>query len=243
MDKNKANTHLFALYYQATSTYNAQFVITDDQLVHRISRVLRLAQGDACIFFDRTSWISCTITQITRTTVAGTINAKHTVQSWHPKITFFLPVLKRDALATAVYDLVQAGVQEIQLLRTQKAQHAFGTQELQRLERIIIAAAEQSKNFAFPAIQEPISWSQALLLLQKNRSYVGDPTGMPIFTALGTERHNAYNLLVGPEGDFTLEESAQLQKAGVMPVRLTPTILKAETAAFYLAALWRSYIS
>jgi 16S rRNA (uracil1498-N3)-methyltransferase len=40
-------------------------------------------------------------------------------------------------------------------------------------------------------------------------------------------------VLVGPEGDFTPGEITRLKEAGALAVTLGPTILRAETAAFY----------
>ncbi|WP_276607568.1 RsmE family RNA methyltransferase [Limisphaera ngatamarikiensis] len=45
---------------------------------------------------------------------------------------------------------------------------------------------------------------------------------------------------VGPEGDFTLEESAALERAGVDPVWLGPRVLRSETAALVFAAVIQS---
>lgn len=247
MNKKQANSHLFALYYPTSSSYKVsqQLTITEDDLVHRMQRVLRLSQGDTCILFDSVSWLELIITAVTRTTITGNVNAKHAVKPWQPNINFFLPILKREALAIAVYDLVQAGVQEIQLIQTQKVQHALrGTQELQRLQRIIIAAAEQSKNFAFPQIKAPITWQEFLAQIASVPTFVGNPAGKPLFATIKEYSPEAtYNLLVGPEGGFTSQEYTQLQKANVIEVSLIPTILKAETAAFYLAALLRSYFN
>jgi 16S rRNA (uracil1498-N3)-methyltransferase len=45
--------------------------------------------------------------------------------------------------------------------------------------------------------------------------------------------HPSITVLVGPEGDFTHEESAAALAAGAIPVTLGPMILRAETAALY----------
>ncbi len=248
MNEARINTHTFALYYPLPSlTEEKTIVITDTDLLHRISRILRLTVGDRCILFDRTRWIEMAIMASTRTAMKGTIITTHEIQPWRPAIRFLLPLLKREALVTAIYNLVQAGVQEIQLLETAKVHHTFGgTKELERLERVAIAAAEQSKNFAFPSLKGPLSWRETLELLRSTTSYVGDCAGIPLKSVLaGLEQRSAdsYTLLVGPEGDFTPEEYRGLKESGVQPVQLTPTILKAETAAFYLAALFRSLSS
>jgi 16S rRNA (uracil1498-N3)-methyltransferase len=42
---------------------------------------------------------------------------------------------------------------------------------------------------------------------------------------------------VGPEGDFTREETERIRRSGAQPVSLGPAILRSETAALYLAAI------
>jgi 16S rRNA (uracil1498-N3)-methyltransferase len=49
--------------------------------------------------------------------------------------------------------------------------------------------------------------------------------------------HPAVTMLVGPEGDFTPEESAIALQAGAIPVTLGPMILRAETAALYFLSV------
>ena len=47
-------------------------------------------------------------------------------------------------------------------------------------------------------------------------------------------------LAVGPEADFSASEQKLLRENGFEPIELGPTILRAETAAFYLFASFRS---
>jgi 16S rRNA (uracil1498-N3)-methyltransferase len=44
---------------------------------------------------------------------------------------------------------------------------------------------------------------------------------------------------IGPEGDFTPEEYAQLRDAGLCPVSLGPLTLRVETAAFVCLSVLR----
>lgn len=239
------NTHVFALFYPSfhISAQDAEINITDASMVHRITRVLRLSVGDKCIIFDRFIHANLTIQAIGPRAVVCTVVSARENKQWCPRLTFFLPILRRDALASALYSLVEAGVNDIQLIVTAKVQRKFGDQkEIKRLERIIVAAAEQSKNFAFPYLHEPISFDRAVAKLQTSQSYVAMPTGNAIFPYMSTSLKQAreFMLLVGPEGDFSSKEQSLLHKSGIVPLRLTPTILRAESAAFYLAALFRS---
>jgi 16S rRNA (uracil1498-N3)-methyltransferase len=238
------DTHIFALYCPLFHEYQKGSLVLDDaDLVHRITRILRLGIGDTFILFDRSMHGQLTIANITRQSVTSTLHTKHTNKPWQCSITFFLPVLKKEALAAAVYSLVEAGVQDIQLLSTQKIQRKFGgDKERQRLERIILAAAEQSKNFIFPTIKDPMPLPEALALLANTTAYVGNPSGKPVVNIF-KDTHQIPEraaLFVGPEGGFTATEWALFEKANIISLQLTPTILRAEMAAFCLAAFFRS---
>jgi len=49
--------------------------------------------------------------------------------------------------------------------------------------------------------------------------------------------------LVGPEGDFTKEESLASIKAGFLPTRLSPHVLRCETAAIYALSITQQELS
>jgi 16S rRNA (uracil1498-N3)-methyltransferase len=208
--------------------------------------VLRLSKEDTVILFNRSLHVQMVIAHVTSNKIEGTIAVKKENEPWQQTITFFLPILKKESLSTAVYSLVEAGVQEIQLLKTAKVQRSFGgAKEVERLERVIIAAAEQSKNFVFPVIKEPISLEQAIGMMQQSKAYVGQAAGAPIMSIMPDQITSLSHcsLLIGPEGDFTSHEWALIKQSNIVSVQLTPTILRAETAAFCLAAICRSIFS
>ncbi len=165
-------------------------------------------------------------------------------KQYTPTISFLLPVLKRDALAQAVDYLVETGVNELQLMLTEKGQRWGGEIERERLERICIAAAEQLKNFAFPLIKEPISLADALQAAPSDAfGFYGNPEGDHFREISGDIMPERLILTCGPEADFSSAEKLQLQAASFQALRLTPTILRAETAALGLSLLFRTVFS
>lgn len=245
--KNKKfldQAHIFALYYPAfhMQQEGETLVINDAPLVHRIKRVLRLAEQDSCILFDQKLNMLIRIDSMDQRAIYSTILKIEKNKVFKPNITFFLPVLKRDALNAAIYSLVEAGVNTIQLLLTDKMHRGFRMEkELKRLERIVIAAAEQSKNFAFAQLLEPISVEQAVSKLRGQLCFVGDPAGQVVSDLIcNMQAPEKIALFVGPEGDFSTREKKLLSDASCKKIKLTPTILRAESAAFYLASLFRS---
>lgn len=231
-----SNHHIFALYYPELFNKVGTITITDKALVDRMSKVLRLQINQTCILFNRIIYASFVITQITAKTITGTIKDIHNTIALKPYITLLLPLLKRDALETAIYGAVEAGVSEIQLVFTQKVQRKWGGhKELERLQRIVVAAAEQSKWYQFPEVHEPLTLEAVLNKYQDKKLFFADPEGTTI-----EKITSDCAILVGPEGDLTEQEKMVLQKYSVNFFKLTPTILRACQAAIISVALFRT---
>ncbi len=74
----------------------------------------------------------------------------------------------------------------------------------------------------------------------------GEPDGKPVWDTLSRLRKQHPEqliLLVGPEGDLTAQEKTELDEHSFERMALTPTILRAPQAAFFLTAIFRSVFS
>jgi len=99
----------------------------------------------------------------------------------------------------------------------------------ERLEKVIIEAAEQSNRINVPKIEDP----QNLENFLKNKVDL-------IFTDLNSNNkkidlekltENPTCVIIGPEGDFSEKERAQiLDSKGVQPIKINENILRSETA-------------
>ncbi len=100
----------------------------------------------------------------------------------------------------------------------------------ERLEKVIIEAAEQSNRINVPTIEKP----QSLDLFLKNSKVD------LIFTDLNTKNRkidldqltsNPTCVIIGPEGDFSEKERDKILKfRGVQPIKINDNILRSETA-------------
>lgn len=234
--------HEFAIYFPALTALLSDAVaqeslkIQDADLAHRVERVLRLQASDEFILFDQRNHARCRLGQFeNRRTVEVLLLEVGPNQVHAPELTLWLPVLKRDDLEEALYAAVELGVNSINLLMTEKVQRSWGGEkEFERLQRIIIAAAEQSKNFAFPHLQEPIRFEAFLHSDSADSALIFfDPAGKPLLETLQT-LHAAcvsrVDALIGPEGDLTEAEKLQLKSQGAIFCALTPTVLRARQA-------------
>ena len=99
----------------------------------------------------------------------------------------------------------------------------------ERIEKVIIEAAEQSNRINVPSIEEP----------QNLKSFFDNNMDL-IFTDLNSKNkkldlkkltENPTCIIIGPEGDFSEEEREQiLSFKGVQPIKINENILRSETA-------------
>lgn len=243
----KTNAHLFAVYFQSLSELpvkNGTLTASNKELAHRIFRVLRLTTDESVILFDRTQVMVIKLLATSKgDQLHATITEKIPLTPLIPAITVFLPLLKKEALEAALSHLTCVGVSHIQLYTSQKT-HAshFNSTYYERLQRIIIAAAEQSKQFSMPEIKTPLSFEQLLKTSIAQPFFYADPEGTPSFNLLSQlhqKKHSSLSIMIGPEGDLTTAEKELLSSCAQF-WRLTPTILKAEDALFLFTGMIRA---
>jgi 16S rRNA (uracil1498-N3)-methyltransferase len=251
MQNNHNDHHEFAFYYPplildlAQEAHATTYHLTDKTLCHRISGILRLQEGESFIVFDAQKHVQCTIIRLNKS-IDVQCTTLHINIPIKQAITFLLPLLKREAFEEAIYSLTELGVNTIQPIITHKAQRNWGgSKEHERLERIIQAAAEQSKHFALPELRQPIAFAQLSELLKQNpcKTLFFDPEGTSLQETLTSINPGAeLALMVGPEGDLTIEEKKLLQECNVQFCALTPTILRAQQAVVVALGSVRTFI-
>lgn len=244
--------HVFALFVRGFDgllrprCVGDRCIITDDEAVLRITSILRMAVGDTVILFDTAIHIKAQILSIhKKKSVEFVVEEIHPNVVQTPHITAMVPLLKRDETDEMIYGLAEVGVNIIQLIKTDRVQRSWGGEkEMNRLRRVIVSAAEQSKCFSFPLLVEPYDLFTAISHA-RTPLFVGDPCGKSLYSILNGLNQKTddiqYTILVGPEGDFSATEKQLLHDKGAQGVGLTPTILRASHAAIIFSALIRTF--
>ena len=253
MNNSTTGRHQFALYIESlhdivhNTNKKGLLHIDDEQLAHRIVHILRLGINDTCILFDQFYQAQASLVGVVKKKILSfTIQPVAQNTQLKPDISILLPLLKRDALEDTVYGLTEVGVNTIQLVITQKVHRTWGgAKEHERLQRVIISAAEQSKNFSFPTLIEPIQYLNALQQCATDEKFFFDHAGNPTAYLCAkllnkTTASDSIAILIGPEGDLTAQEKITAQKHGFEAYMLTPTILRSTQAASLAAGIIRS---
>ncbi len=163
--------HIFALYLKNVSQ-DAQYKAVGDTIaIHdklfgsRVITVLRLGVGDQLIIFDEQINVLIKIDQVDtkKNSIRGVVQEINSNTSYEPEIILYQCLTQKTAFEEIMYSATQMGVIRVVPVISAKVQRKFDPEkERERLHKIMISAAEQSKNFVFPVLEDPVKISDLL---------------------------------------------------------------------------------
>jgi 16S rRNA (uracil1498-N3)-methyltransferase len=165
-----------------------------------------------------------------------------------PNITLLLAIFKVDRMEWAIEKCTELGVSRIiplQAQRTDAHLAATASKRVERWERIVRQAAEQSRRTTPPEVLLPLRLNGALALTASTRILLAESERQFALKEALQSQAPVKDLLlaVGPEGGWTEEELALFSQAGWRAASLGRTILRAETAAIAATAIAVSELS
>jgi 16S rRNA (uracil1498-N3)-methyltransferase len=211
---------------------------------HHALHVLRLKAGDAVTLFDGAGGeYAGQLAQASPRAIAVRILERRAIERESPlAVTLVQGLAAADRMDYAVQKAVELGAAAIAPVMTARSvarlDAARAARRAEHWRQIAIAACEQSGRNRLPQVHVPralAAWLRAASTAQLRVLLAPDAAG-----SLGDlpKPAGAIELLIGPEGGFTAEESAAALAAGFRAVRLGPRILRTETAgAAMLAAM------
>jgi 16S rRNA (uracil1498-N3)-methyltransferase len=157
-----------------------------------------------------------------------------------PQITLALSIFKFDRMEWAIEKCTELGVARIVPVIARRTEPHLATAALKRVERwqrIVRQAAEQSRRASPPEVSQPIKLKDALTLPANARILLSESEkDVTLRDALQSAASDAV-LALGPEGGWTDSELDQFRDAGWLFASLGGTILRAETAAIAAVAV------
>ena len=245
-------THRFFI---PSNCFEGDRVTLRGALVHQIRDVLRLTPGETVVVLDDSGWeYEVQLDAVEQEQATGQIQNKSLARTEpRAKITLYQSLLKGDKFEWVLQKGTELGIVEFVPIVCDRCVIAsvdeVSKAKLERWQRIILEAAEQSRRARLPRLQTPLLFPQAcerarradLALLswegertRSLRSMLTAYDSLPV-TAHGKtspmRKPFSISIFVGPEGGFTTREVDQARRYGLAPVSLGPRILRAETAA------------
>jgi len=214
------------LFYRESLSLNLTAMLDKSQS-HYISKVMRIQENEVFSLFNSGGEWEAKILNISKSIVKFSVT-KQLRQKENPKELWlaFSPI-KSSYFNFMIQKATELGVTKFLPIIFDRT--IVRKINKDRLEKIIIEAAEQSNRITVPIIEEP----------QKLKNFLSTHMDL-IFTDLNTTNTKIdlkkltikpTCVIIGPEGDFSEEERKKILKFnGVQPIKINENILRSETA-------------
>ncbi|MDW7650112.1 MAG: RsmE family RNA methyltransferase [Bacillota bacterium] len=231
-------------FYTAGQRQGNEVTLTGDDANH-LRRVLRSGPGDEIELCDEAGGCRlAAITAVEKESVSCQLGMLLPDSEARVRIYLAFALLKGEKTDFVLQKATELGVagflpfiSERTISRPDKKTEA----RLQRWEKIIRAAAGQSRRSLLPSIAAPLDWTELVKTIpayQKAVLFWEGEKNRPLAAALeGISPAGNLLLITGPEGGFSREEALAAADSGACPVTLGPRILRAETAALTAVAV------
>lgn len=210
-----------------------ELVVEQSELVHQWISVFRYQCEDEVVLFSSTNVGVDYIYRIkSANKKAVMLSFVSEQKNILPKkeITLCMAIVKKDTFENIVRHATELGVTKIIPVLASRSEKK--NLNFERLNNIAKEASEQSGRGSVPVITDILSFSEALEEMRGNTN---------IFTSLYGEDSrelanrgllkNNLTLWIGPEGGWTHEEETLAKENNFKMMKLTETVLKADTAA------------
>lgn len=234
-------THIFSIFYPELSalvdriSINQIIEIKDKNIRSRVVNVLRLKQGDPILFFDEKVNVKFVLHERTFKAKGLFFILKTTEnnKTFKPEIILGVGLLKREFFENICYVAAQMGANKIIPVLTQRVHKNWINQKNKnRLKKIMISAAEQSKSFFIPQLLGPVNLKY-FLNLDCNKKICFDYNGkklIDLLQDLNKSKPNKIQLFFGSEAGFSDQEYKLISKSNFDIFKLTSTILRSVEA-------------
>ena len=214
------------LFYPESLSLNL-IATLDKSQSHYVSKVMRVKENEVFSLFNNSGEWEAKILSISKFNVEFNITKQLRQKENFKELWLAFSPIKSNYFNFMIQKATELGVTKFLPIIFDRTIVRKINKE--RLEKVIIEAAEQSNRINVPTIEEP----------QKLKNFLSNDMDL-IFTDLNTSNTKIdlkklttkpTCVIIGPEGDFSEEEREKILKfKGVQPIKINENILRSETA-------------
>lgn len=215
---------------------SATHELPKDEAVHAC-RVLRMQEGDELMATDGCGHLFTTsITEASQKRCRVKIEeVEDVVQDWKGQISLAIaPTKNMDRIEWMAEKATEIGLNELTLLHCERSERRVVKSE--RVDKILVAATKQSHKCWKPQLNELIGFKKFVAEERAGQKFIAhcyadEDVSVEAVELYGQVKAEEDTLvLVGPEGDFSIEEVEYAIAHGFLPIRLGKSRLRTETA-------------
>ncbi len=214
------------LFYSKSLSLNLTDKLNKSQS-HYVSKVMRLKEKEVFSLFNNSGEWQAKIINITKSIVVFNVTKQLRHKENTKDLWLAFSPIKSNYFNFMIQKATELGVTKFLPIIFERT--IVRKINKDRLEKIIIEAAEQSNRLTVPSIEDP----------QKLKSFLNNDMDL-IFTDLNSANTKIdltklttkpTCVIIGPEGDFSEKEREEILKSnGVQSVKINENILRSETA-------------
>ena len=212
-----------------------QTELPSEEAMHAL-RVLRLKSGDEMFLMDgEGNYYRAQVT------IAATHRCFYEIleklpqeRQWQGRVHLAIaPTKMMDRIEWMVEKATEIGVDEVSFLNCQFSERRLV--KTTRLEKIAVSAMKQSHKAFKPEINEMVAFKSFINAPREGRRYIAHcyeevPRSYLFEELQKTSGQEDATVMIGPEGDFSIEEVKMAVEAGWISVHLGESRLRTETA-------------
>lgn len=221
---------------------NEEPTLLNEETSKHVTQVLRMKVGERLLLTDgKGTKAEAIITDDHKNKCEVQILNSQNRDRPKPTVAIALSLLKNSARYEWFLEkATEIGVAEILPLicdRTEKEKFRFD-----RLNQILISAMLQSQQFWLPTLHQPVLFRKLIEMSIADQQFagqrfIGHCADGQKNDLLSLRKQLSSLILIGPEGDFTVNEIELATQSGFFPVSLGNTRLRTETAGVVAATL------
>ena len=209
--------------------------LPDEEAVHAV-RVLRMTAGDEMMLMDGEGTFYRA--QVTLTSqkhcLYEIVESLPQERQWQGRVHLAIaPTKLMDRIEWMTEKAVEVGIDELSFLDCQFSERR--SLKLPRIEKIVVSAVKQSRKAYMPQLNDLENFKTFVKRHSTGRRYIAhcydELSRVNLFDELrkGSADEDAL-VLIGPEGDFSIDEVRMAVEAGFVSVDLGKSRLRTETA-------------
>lgn len=206
-----------------------------EEAAHAV-RVLRMAEGDEMVLMDgQGTFYRAVVTLASNHHCAYRITEQMAQPHlWQGKIHLAIaPTKLNDRMEWMAEKAVEVGLDQLTFLNCQFSERRCLKTE--RIRKIVVAAVKQSRKAYMPVVDELTPFSRFIECHSDGHRYIAhcydEVPRTNLFNHLSTlDVGDDALVMIGPEGDFSVDEVRAAVDAGFISVDLGPSRLRTETA-------------
>ena len=214
------------LFYSKSLSLNLTDKLDKSQS-HYVAKVMRIKENEVFSLFNNSGEWEAKILNITKSIVEFNVTKQLRQKENTKELWLAFSPIKSNYFNFMIQKATELGVTKFLPIIFERTIVRKVNKE--RLEKVIIEAAEQSNRITVPSIEDP----------QKLKSFLNNDMDL-IFTDLNTTNTKIdikklttkpTCVIIGPEGDFSEEEREEILGFNdVQPIKINENILRSETA-------------